>query len=216
MAIPSKRIPEVVSRLTGRYAADHHDGEGFKDFIKRLGKTELKNLLDDLSHPPTDPADRSLFSDWGDPREYSLGDMGIGECAGAVISAVDFDLGAAEREVFEAQVAWENGHIEQVGQTPYHAMVRAARALVKLDVPNIVDDPDAVISQFRIRYYDTQKFFDPFAGGKFAQYLFSAHEKANEPYTSDSARYRIDEAHLFLEAAHSCNNRIGTSAPASV
>jgi sulfite reductase (ferredoxin) len=216
MAIPSKRIPEVVSRLTGRYAADHHDGEGFKDFIKRLGKTELKNLLDDLSHPPTDPTDRSLFSDWGDPREYSLGDMGIGECAGAVISAIEFDLAAAEREVFEAQVAWENGHIELAGQTAYHAMVRAARALVQLDVPNIVDDPDAVISQFRVRYYDTQKFFDPFAGGKFAQYLFSAHEKAHEPYTFDSARYRIDEAHLFIEAAHSCYNRIGTGTPASV
>ncbi len=216
MAVPSKRIPEVVSRLTSRYAADHQEGEGFKDFIKRMGKGELKTLLDDLTHAPTDPKDRSLFSDWGDPREYSLGDMGIGECAGEVISAVEFDLGAAEREVFEAQVAWENGQIEEAGNRAYHAMLRAARGLVKLDVPNISEDPDVVVSQFRVRYYDTQKFFDPFAGGKFAQYLFSAHEQASKPYTFDSARYRIDEAHLFLEAAHSCYNRIGSGAPASI
>jgi sulfite reductase (ferredoxin) len=216
MAVPSKRIPEVVSRLTSRYAADHQEGEGFKDFIKRMGKGELKTLLDDLTHPPADPKDRSLFSDWGDPREYSLGDMGIGECAGEVISAVEFDLGAAEREVFEAQVAWENGQIEDSGNRAYHAMLRAARALVKLDVPNISEDPDVVVSQFRVRYYDTQRFFDPFAGGKFAQYLFSAHEQASRPYTFDSARYRIDEAHLFLEAAHSCYNRIGSGAPASI
>jgi len=85
-----------------------------------------------------------------------------------------------------------------------------------LDVPNISEDPDVVVSQFRVRYYDTQKFFDPFAGGKFAQYLFSAHEQASKPYTFDSARYRIDEAHLFLEAAHSCYNRIGSGAPASI
>ena len=208
MAVPSKRIPEVVARLTARYSADRREAETFKDFIKRLGKGELRNLLDDLTQPPPS-TDRSLFSDWGDPREYSLGDMGVGECAGEVISAVDFDLAAAEREVFEAQVAWEGGQVEAAGQGAYRAMLRGARALVKLEVPNIVDDPDAVVSQFRTRYYDTQKFFDPFAGGKFAHYLFSAHEKANQPYTFDSARYRIDEAHLFLEAAHSCYNKLG-------
>ena len=214
MAVPSKKIPEVVARLTERYAADHHDGEGFKDFIKRMGKAELKSLLEDLTRPPADPSDRSLFADWGDPREYSLGDMGIGECAGEVVSAVEFDLGAAEREVFEAQVAWENGKIEQAGKTAYHAMLRAARALVKLESPLVGADPGVVVAEFRARFYDTQKFFDPFAGGKFAHYLFAAHEKSDQPHTFDSARYLIDEAHLFLEAAHSCYNRMG--APAGV
>lgn len=214
MAIPSKRIPEVVARLTNRYAADHQDGESFKDFTKRLGKAELKNLLDDLTRPPTDPKDRSLFSDWGDPREYSLGDMAMGECAGEVVSAADFDLAGAEREVFEAQVALDDNQIEQAGTGAYHAMLRAARALVKLEVPGLTDDADAIISEFRTRYYDTHKFFDPFAGGKFAHYLFTAHEKSGQPFTLDSARYLIDEAHLFIEAAHSCYNRLG--APAGV
>jgi len=71
-----------------------------------------------------------------------------------------------------------------------------------------------VVAEFRARFYDTQKFFDPFAGGKFAHYLFAAHEKSDQPHTFDSARYLIDEAHLFLEAAHSCYNRMG--APAGV
>jgi len=34
-AIPSKHIPEVVSRLTKRYASDGKPGEVFKDFIKK-------------------------------------------------------------------------------------------------------------------------------------------------------------------------------------
>ena len=33
---------------------------------------------------------------------------------------------------------------------------------------------------------------------------------AQQPYTGDSARYRIDEAHLFIEAAHSWYQRIST------
>ncbi len=41
-AIPSKHIPEVVARLTKRYASDGQPGEVFKDFIKRIGKAELK------------------------------------------------------------------------------------------------------------------------------------------------------------------------------
>ena len=74
-------------------------------------------MLDDLARPP-DPSDRSFFSDWGDPREYSLGDMGMGECAGEVVSPFDFDLAAAERELFEAQVAFEAGKLSKPGRRP--------------------------------------------------------------------------------------------------
>jgi sulfite reductase (ferredoxin) len=214
IAIPSKNIPEVVSRLTDRYAASRQHGEKFKDFIKRTGKVELKKMLEDLARPPADPSDRSFFSDWGDPREYGLLDMGVGECAGEVVSPVEFDLAAAERELFEAQVAWEGGQIEQAGSTAYQSMLRAAKALVKIETQNVTDDPGHIVGEFRARFYDTQKFFDPFAGGKFANYLFAAQEKSNEPYTQDSARYLIDEAQLFIDAAHSCYNRIATPASA--
>jgi len=67
IAIPSKNIPEVVTRLTDRYAANRQHAESFKDFIKRMGKVELKKILEDLARPPADPSDRSYFSDWGDP-----------------------------------------------------------------------------------------------------------------------------------------------------
>jgi len=208
-AIPSKNVPQVVTRLTGRYVEGRNPGESFKEFVKRIGKVELKNLLDDLARPPA--GDRSYFSDWGDPREYSLEDMGTGECAGEVVSSVEFDLAAAERELFEAQIAFENGYIDQAGKTAYGSMLNAAKALVKINLPNVAENPDEIVSEFRARYFDTQKFWDPFAGGKFAQYLFDAHQKGNGSYTSDSSRYLIDEAQLFIDAAHACYNRLGTS-----
>jgi len=211
VAIPSKHIPEVVTRLTANYVANRAKGETFKDFVTRVGKVELKAALEDLARPPADPADRSFFSDWGDPREYTLGDMAAGECAGEVVAPVEFDLAEAEREVFEAQVAFENGAAQQAGAKAYRAMLDAAKALVKLANPNITDDADRIVAEFRALYYDTQKFWDPFAGGKFANYLFDAHRKANEPYTADASRYLIDEAQLFIDAAHSCYNRLGTS-----
>ena len=100
LAIPSKRIPETVERITERFLSDRQKGESFQKFVKRIGKLELKRMLEDLAVPPTDTADRSFFRDWGDPREYGLGDLGIGECAGEVITAVEFDLAAAEKRGF--------------------------------------------------------------------------------------------------------------------
>jgi sulfite reductase (ferredoxin) len=209
VAVPSKNIPQVVTRLTGRYSADRKSGESFQDFVKRIGKVEIKTLLEDLTQVPSDSADRSFLSDWGDPREYSLDDLGVGECAGEVVSAIDFDLAAAEREVFEAEVDLENGKFQRAARTAYHAMIHAARALVKLEVQDAPNDPDRIVQEFTTRFYDTQKFFDPFAGGKFAQYLFAAHAASSKPASADSARHQIDEAQLFIDASHACYNRLG-------
>ncbi len=209
VAVPSKNIPHVVTRLTDCYVADRKRGESFKEFVKRIGKVEIKSLLEDLTRLPADDAGPSFFSDWGDPREYSLGDMGVGECAGEVISAVEFDLAAAEREVFEAQVDLEKGKFQQAARTAYLAMIHAAKALVKLEFQDVPDDPDRIVREFTTRFYDTQKFFDSFAGGKFAQYLFAAHASSSQPANSDSARFLIDEAQLFVDASHACVNRLG-------
>ena len=206
VAVPSKNIPHVVARLTDSYVAGRNPGETFKQYIKRTGKAELKKMLEDLTKPPA--GDRSFFSDWGDPREYTLGDMGDGECAGEVVSPLDFGLAAAERELFDAQLAHEKGDTRLAGASAYKAMLNAARALVLAENPDIGENPNQIVKEFRARYYVTQKFFDPFAGGKFANYLFDAHAKAGEPYSEESSRILIDEAQLFIDAAHSCNNKL--------
>ncbi len=181
----------MVTRLTQKYVAGRTTGESFNDFVKRIGKVELKAALEDLAKPPADPSDRSIFSDWGDPREYTLGDMGVGECAGEVVSTIDFDLAGAEREVFEAQVAFESGQFQRAGKSRISSMLHAAKGLVKLEYSDVPDAPEKILAG-RARYCDTQKFWDTYAGGKFANYLFDAHQKISIPYTEDSARYLID------------------------
>jgi sulfite reductase (ferredoxin) len=77
------------------------------------------------------------------------------------------------------------------------------------------NDPDRIVAEFQKHFYDTQLFFDPFAGGKFAQFFFQAHEKRGGKYSAESAHYLIEEAQLFIEAAHSCYTRMATQ-PAAV
>ena len=72
------------------------------------------------------------------------------------------------------------------------------------------EDPDEVVDEFKERYYDTERVFDPFAGSKFADYLFAAHDAAGKQHDGDSARVLIEEAQLFIESVHNCYNRIRT------
>ena len=111
---------------------------------------------------------------------------------------------------FEAQLQLESGNFADAHKTARKAMVSAARALVKSQFHDVPDDPDTIVSEFRSRFYDTELFFDPFAKGKFAHYLFRAHEDVEEASGVDKARQVIEEAQLFIEAAHGCYGRMDT------
>lgn len=207
-AIPSKNIPAVVDRVTNRYRDDRTDGESFQEFITRLGKRELKAMFEDLAQVPDYDADRSFYSDWGDPREYTHGDRGKGECAGEVVSLVDFTLAEAEREAFEASILLDEKKFADADAMAYQAMLSAARALVRTQFLDVPDNPDSIVAEFRKRFYDTQLFFDRFAQGKFAGYLFSRHERGNGNANPEAARQLVEEAQLFIEASHACQTRM--------
>ena len=210
-AVPSKRIPETVQRVTGRFLGERHDGESFQAFIKRIGKAECKKMIEDLSEIPAHAEDPSFYTDWGDAREYTTGDMGIGECAGAVVSPLEFQLTACEREAFEAQLALESGDAAKASKLAYAAMLRGASALLAWRSLGSAADADSIVAAFRTHFYDTELFFDPFAGGKFAQYFFLAHDRAGQAHTNESAHRLIEEAQLFIEACHSCYGKLSAA-----
>ncbi len=207
-AVPSKRIPEVVERLTGRYVAERTKGETFQAFVQRIGKVEIKNMMEDLARMPTHDEDPTLYTDWGDTREFTIGDMGVGECAGEIVSHAEFGLSAAERQVFEGQVLLDENAYQKAGEVAYASMLQAAKTLVQEQFYDVPEDPDRIVEEFRTRFYDTKLFWDEYAGGKFGQYFFRAHEKAQEAYTPEEAHRRVEEAQLVIEAAHSCYGKL--------
>ncbi len=208
VAVPSKRIPDALERITDFYLRTREKNERFTQFVQRVGKAQIRQVLEDLAKTaPEHDQDRSFYSDWRDPREYSTGDVGVGECAGEVVTAYQFAMTEAEGLVFESQLLLEKGNVQKAGNDAYKAMLRAAKALVQTQYDDISNDANEIVQEFRERYYDTQKFFDPYAGGKFAQYLFGAHEQVGVKHTLESAHRTIEEAQLFIEATHSCYNR---------
>jgi sulfite reductase (ferredoxin) len=214
-AVPSRRVPEVVDRITSRYVADRQGEESFQDFIARLGKRELAGLLADLKTIPSYEEDPSLFSDWGDPREFSMGDIGIGECAGEVVSLTELELSQAESIAFEAQLALEEGEPARADELAYRAMLAAARALVRTEWLDAPDVPEVTVREFRTRFVDTKLFYDRFAHGKFARPLFERHERAVDgggAVDGEDARAIVEEAQLFIDAAHQCQIKVAGQA----
>jgi sulfite reductase (ferredoxin) len=208
-AVPSKRIPEVVERVSKDYVEKRLKDESFQDYIKRCGKVAIKALLADLVPVPTYEEDPTYYTDWGDPREYSITDMGEGECAGEVVTFAEFGLAAAERETFEAQLRLDAGDISGASRLALSAMIQAAKALVKTQGIDTADDA-GVVKSFRESLVDTKQFSDPYAGDKFAQFLFNIHDESGrlDAATPDDANRWVQEAVPFTDAAHVCLQRL--------
>ena len=200
--VPSKRIPVVIDRITDRYVRERKDSESFQDFLKRVGKKDLRAMLEDLTKIPPYEVDPSFYSDWGDPREYTIGDMGVGECAGEVVSPAQFALAGADTLVFDAQLHLDSGDYDLADQLAYKAMLQAALSLVRAESPEARDDADSTIQEFRTRFFDTNIWGDRYAGSKFAQYLFLRHASPPTTHTNDQAHRLVEEAQLFVDAVY--------------
>ena len=211
-AVPSKRIPEFIDHVTQKYVADRKEGERFKDYVNRIGKKALKQMVDAFSAVPPYAVDRTLYSDWRDPREFTTADITTGECAGEVVPQIEFDLQAAEQRNFEAQIHLEQNEFQKADEAAYHSMLIAAKGLVRTQMWDITDDADQIVSEFKARFYDTQLFQSPdagqYAGGKFALYLINRHADKGRVFAADRARHLVEEAQLFIEAAYGYYQRM--------
>jgi sulfite reductase (ferredoxin) len=207
-AVPTKNIPEVLNRIITAFRNKRQASETFRAFVERAGKKQFRELIEDLMKLPRHATHPELYTDWGDVREFSLGDLGTGECAGEVVSQFQFLIADAEREVFEAQISHEQNQFVEADSLAYQGMVKAARALLKEQLQDISEHPDQVVPEFRARFYDTELFFDPYARGKFGRYLFQRHEQGPVGDNSESVQRLIEEAQLFIDAAHSCSARL--------
>jgi sulfite reductase (ferredoxin) len=75
--------------------------------------------------------------------------------------------------------------------------------------------PEVTVREFRTRFVDTKLFYDRFAHGKFARPLFERHERAVDgggAVDGEDARAIVEEAQLFIDAAHQCQIKVAGQA----
>ncbi len=207
-AIPSRSVPEVLKILTTKFDAERSENESFQDWVQRFGKKEIRGLIKPYSTIPLYEDDASYYSDWGDPREFTIGDIGVGECAGEVVSLFTMEVSRAEAEALDALVALDEGHVSLAYERAVQAMVLAARSLLRGQAVDIGYNESEIVQQFRELFFETELFFDRFAKGKFGQYLFKHHRQRIDKPSHERAHETIEEANLFIEAAYACDGRL--------
>lgn len=217
-SVPSKAIPKLVDALTDRYIKERGENEKFQDWVTRLGKKGVRALLEPFMQVPAYSEDPSYYTDWGDPREFTIGDMGVGECAGEMVSLFAIEIVKADSLAFEAQVALEEKQYGKADALAYKAMLTAARSLVRPQFIDVTEDPDHIVDEFRKRFVDTKLFFDKYMGAQFANYLLLRHEGPPAPdrIDEDHAHRIAEEAQLFIEACYACDARMTGAAVGGV
>jgi len=207
-SVPSKSAPDVVEALAKAYEQGREgEAETFQAWIARLGKRGVRDLIQPFMQVPSYADDPSFYTDWGDAREFTIGDLGVGECAGEIVSLFGIEVVKAESQAFDAQCELEDGNFAEAEALAYRAMVSAARALVRMEYIDVTEDPADVVSELKKRFCDTELFFDKYAKGKFAAYLLRRHEEGAGEVGRDQAAARVEESLLFIEAAHACEAR---------
>ena len=207
LAVPTKAVPETIATLTKYFYENKKKNETFQDYIKRLGKVEIKKLLQHLTKIPTYDEDPDFYTDWGDTRTYTKKDIGVGECAGEIVSGVEFALSTAEREVFEAQVSYDANKLEDAYEKALNSMLHAATGLVKEINQDVKPGYKSIQDEFKTHFVDTELFKDPFAGDKFAKYFLQATSLDTSQISKDRVHNFIEESQLFIEACHSYEAR---------
>ena len=84
---------------------------------------------------PAHKEDASFYTDWGDPREFTIGDLGMGECAGEIVSLQQFGFTPGrEPKRSKRSCCWMPANIKAADEKAYQAMLTAAKTLVQIAV----------------------------------------------------------------------------------
>ncbi len=164
--IHGKYIPDFIEELTGKYSDEKNGEETFTDYVARLGKAEIKQILSKYDKIPTYEEAPEFYVDTGDTKDYQL-KTGVGECAGEVVALVSMKLDEADRLIYESGLDLEKGDYQKSAELAFSAMIRAADGLLTTVGLQYIDD-GTTVNEFRTHFFEAGNFF-PGYGGTYIQ-----------------------------------------------
>ncbi len=152
--LPAKNVPSAIAHLVDVYRRDRRAGESLHAFLKRTGKAALKEELLGYSIPPSYNEDPSYYVDWEADAEFTVEDLGPGECAGGAMEMIDNRILEAEQELYQARLLAEKHQFAMAINKAYRAVVAGAKALLVTEGidPNTDADTLAECDQFSARH----------------------------------------------------------------
>ncbi len=78
--VPSKRVPEALRKIIEHYRSERIDGEGFVEFVDRVGAKSFDPLLDEFKEVGPVHQEIGMYMDWGKDELFQVV-RGEGECS---------------------------------------------------------------------------------------------------------------------------------------
>ncbi|MEC4672781.1 MAG: sulfurtransferase TusA family protein [Nitrospirota bacterium] len=202
--LPAKNVPAAVSALVDTFRRDRKDGESLHGFITRSGKAKLKEQLIPYSILPSYGEDASYYIDWEADSEFSVEDLGPGECAGGALEMIDNRILEAEQELYMARVLADKHQHAMAINKAYRAVVAAAKAILVTE--GVDPNTDA----------DTLAEFDQWAARKQELMPVAYHELSKKTgdlgtkeATEDFTRGKMEFAKGFVETCRRLTEEMG-------
>jgi sulfite reductase (ferredoxin) len=142
MKFPSRRLPQVLTRLLEIVEEQRNDDEPFRVFVDRIGRDALKEQLAPLG----DTADPEIFLDFGGHSEFAL-KVGQGECAGSDSDLVDAILNRADSLIADSERYRAETRFEESGYAAFSAVIQAAKAGL-LIIDETATTNEGIVSKF--------------------------------------------------------------------
>ena len=191
--IPSQNVDKAIVKVSEFYSREKRGDETLSDVVARLGKTRVREELQEFMGLPTFDESPEYYRDIRQPWQYKRS-IGVGECAGEVVDQAEFMLEDADRIHFESTLDLDADRYVDASAKAFAACSKAADALLFTKGLWLSDNYDTV-EEFRKHFHDSDVFYRPFADN----FLRSAEEGPS--VDPERARRRVEEATLFIEAA---------------
>ena len=128
--VPAKNVPAAIQHLLDLYRRTRKDGESLSMFIDHTGKIKLKDELIPYTILPTYQDDPTFYVDWEADEEFSVEDLGPGECAGGALEMIDNRILEAEQELYQSRLLAEKHQYAFAINKAYRAVVAGAKAIL--------------------------------------------------------------------------------------
>ncbi|MEX0830708.1 MAG: sulfurtransferase TusA family protein [Nitrospirales bacterium] len=143
--VPAKNVPAAVQHLLDLYRKARKDGESLPAFIDRSGKVALKDELIPYTILPSYQDDKEFYFDWEGDEEFSVEDLGPGECAGGALEMIDNRILEAEQELYQSRILVEKHQYAMAINKAYRAVVAGAKAILVTEGIDPNTDADTLL-----------------------------------------------------------------------
>ncbi len=143
--VPAKNVPAAVQHLLDLYRQLRKDGESLPAFIDRTGKVKLKDELIPYTILPSYQDDKEFYFDWEGDEEFSVEDLGPGECAGGALEMIDNRILEAEQELYQSRILVEKHQYAMAINKAYRAVVAGAKAILVTEGIDPNTDADTLL-----------------------------------------------------------------------